>query len=74
MKPQTTERVAANVRAELAARRITGARFAEQMRWSRASTSRRLSGATSWSIDDVEKAAEYLGVTVLDLTAERVAV
>lgn len=71
MKPQTTHRVAANVRAELAARRMTAAEFADAMCWHKSTAHRRLTGATPWSIDDVEDAASVLSLTVEHLIAPR---
>lgn len=78
MEPLTTtetasQRVAANVRAELAARRITYSAFAEQMGWSKATASRRLNAQVSWDVDDVEAVATALGLAASTLTAERAA-
>lgn len=69
----TTQRVAANVRAELAARRISGSRLAQTLGITRTTMYRRLAGMSPWPIDDLEPIAEFLGVTVESLLTERAA-
>lgn len=73
--PETpaSKRVAANVRAELAARQITAASLAVSLGWSKAATSRRLNGSVSWDVDDVEAVADFLRIDFMRLTAERAA-
>ena len=67
-----SERVAANVRAELAARKIKWEAFGALLGWS-PSTRRRLDGASRWDVDEVEFAAAHLGIDVTALTVERAA-
>lgn len=78
MEPQTitetaSQRVAANVRAELAARQIKQAVFAERLGWSKAATSRRLNGLVAWDVDILEAVADELGMRPEALTEARVA-
>lgn len=73
MTGTASQRVAANVRAELAARQIKYTAFAERLGWSKAATSRRLNGLVAWNVDDLDAAASELGVTPASLTAERAA-
>jgi transcriptional regulator with XRE-family HTH domain len=67
----TTQRVAANVRAELAARRISGTELAKALKITRSTMYRRLAGASAWPVDDLEPAAKFLGVSVESLMVER---
>lgn len=69
----TATRVAANVRAELAARRISGTALAMALGITRSTMYRRLDGTSKWPVDDVEKTANFLGVDVRSLLAERAA-
>lgn len=64
----TSGRVAANVRGILAARQIKRADFAAALGWSAGTASRRMSGGT-WTAEDVEAAAAFLGVDVVALAA-----
>lgn len=78
MEPLTSigtasQRVAANVRAELAARQIKQTAFGAALGWSPAATSRRLRGLVSWDIDWVEDVARELGVSAASLAEERAA-
>ncbi len=65
-------RVAANVRGILATRQIRRSDFIAAMNWSKATASRRLNGGT-WDINEVDAAADYFGVDITHLTAERAA-
>lgn len=78
MKPTPTtatasQRVAANVRAELAARKIKWEAFGALLGWSPSTTRRRLDGASRWDVDEVEMAASHLDIDVIYLTGERAA-
>ena len=64
MQQTATERVAANVRAVLAVRHLTWTNFAASMGWSSGTMSRRLNGNAAWQIDEVQRAADVLGVPV----------
>lgn len=67
----TANRVAANVRAELAARRLSGTALATALGITRSTMYRRLDGRSTWPVDDLEKVADFLGVDVLSLLADR---
>lgn len=69
----TNDRVAANVRAELAARRISGSRLATAVGVTRSTMYRRLDGTAPWPVDEVEAVADFLGVPVESLFAARAA-
>ena len=58
------EHVSAEIRAEMARQRISQLELARRLGWSRAAVSRRLSGGTGWSIDEVDKVAGVLGLTL----------
>ena len=78
MEPNPTtatasQRVAANVRAELAARKIAWESFGSLLGWSRSTTYRRLDGVSRWDVDEVEFVAAQLGIDVTALTVERAA-
>jgi transcriptional regulator with XRE-family HTH domain len=64
-----TELVAAEIRAEMARQRVSHADVAAKLGVSRPWLSRRLSGDTSMSVDDVAKIAEALGVPLAQFTA-----
>lgn len=64
------QRTAANVRAEMARKRITQIKLAESVGWSQGAVSRRLSGRVPFNIEELARVAEILGVTVADLVAE----
>lgn len=55
--PTTSERIAANVRAELAARRISQKQLAHTMGWSEGKVSRLVNGGATWDADDAEAVA-----------------
>lgn len=61
------EEVAAEVRAKLARERISGSELARQLGWSQSYTTRRLDGRIALDLDDLERIADALGVTVHDL-------
>lgn len=69
----TTQRIAANVRSELAARRLKGTDLADAISVKRSTMYRRLAGQSAWPAEDIEAAAAYLGVPVEALFAERAA-
>ena len=68
-----SQRVAANVRAELAARQITWESFGALLNWSKSTTGRRLRGELRWDVDEVERAADALSIDVTALTGSRAA-
>lgn len=61
------EAVAGEVRAELAARRLTQANLAKFMRWNTTSLSRILNRPQSMDLAHLEQIALYLGITPLQL-------
>lgn len=61
------ERTAANVRAELARRNISGHDMARDLGWPNTSTWRRLRGVKSMTVDEIVEVADYLGVPVSTL-------
>jgi len=61
---QPHERVAAEVRAELARQRISQTQLAERLNISQAGISRRLSGETPFEINELVAIAEFLCVPV----------
>jgi hypothetical protein len=61
-----SSRVAAEVRAEMARQRLSGARVAKALGWSPMYLSRRVSGQTPFDVDDLEALASLLGVAVMD--------
>lgn len=61
------ECTAANVRAELARRRISGRELARGIGWSAPTTFRRLRGDTPFTIDELIAVARFLGVPVAAL-------
>ena len=68
-----SQRVAANVRAELARRRMTWADFGVRMGWSKSTTSRRRNAETNWEVDEVELAEQVLGLAPNTLSLGRTA-
>lgn len=67
MQPDTTERTAAAVRAELAKRKLNGKKLAEALGWPRTTTWRRLNGSVPFSLDELVTVANFLAVPVADL-------
>ncbi|MDG4796171.1 helix-turn-helix transcriptional regulator [Micromonospora sp. WMMD1082] len=59
--------VAGEIRAHLGRQQISGAKLAQAIDRSEMYVSRRLNGRTSFDLDDLEKIADVLGVTVADL-------
>ena len=59
------------MRAELAARRISGTALASALGITRSTMYRRLDGASPWPVDDLEPVAAFLGVSVESLLADR---
>lgn len=74
--PTSSDRIAANVRAELAARRISQKQMAQALGWSEAKVSRLVSGRGTWDVDDGELVAvRVFGMEdVTPLLAHRVTV
>ncbi|HEY1622139.1 MAG TPA: helix-turn-helix domain-containing protein [Streptosporangiaceae bacterium] len=60
----TNDEVAAELRAELARRRIPNRRIAGQLGWSETYLSRRLTGSVPFSIDDLASVASAIGIPV----------
>jgi len=74
MTTSVTQSVAAEVRAELARKRIPQSDLAEVLGVSQAGISRRLSGATPFDVNELAAVAAFLGVPVGKLMpAENVA-
>lgn len=65
--PTLTQRVAEEVRALLARRRVTQEAAADAIQISTASMSRRLAGAYPFTVDELEGLAALLGVDVRTL-------
>ena len=65
----TAERVAANVRAEMARQKISQVKLAETLRVSQPAISRRLSGRVALNVDELARIADILGVPVAELVA-----
>ncbi|SCL43221.1 Cro/C1-type HTH DNA-binding domain-containing protein [Micromonospora pallida] len=59
--------VAEEIGAHLGRRRMSGAKLARAIERSEMYVSRRLRGETAFDLDDLERIAEVLGVTVTDL-------
>jgi transcriptional regulator with XRE-family HTH domain len=75
-QPSTlADSVAAEVRAHLARRQLTGTALAAAIGKSEMYVSRRLRGEVAFDLVDVEQAAKFLGITAADLLSapERVA-
>ncbi len=67
-QPSTlADSVAAEVRAQLARRQLTGMALANAIGKSEMYVSRRLRGEVSFDLIDVEQAARFLGIAVADL-------
>ena len=61
-EPRLPEAVAAEIRAELARRRLSARRAAARLGWTQAYLSRRLNGDVPFDVEDIEALAELLGV------------
>lgn len=66
------ERVAMNIRAELAAQQLTTADLAAVLNVGPRAAARRVSGSLDFSLNETELVAEWLGVSVLTLSRSRV--
>ena len=62
-----SERVAAEVRAALARRKISTRQLAADLGASQSHTARRVTGKVPFSLDELERVADYLGVPVAEL-------
>lgn len=60
----TTGQVAAEIRAELARRKISGRSLAVQLGWSTTTGHRRLSGTQPLTVEDIARIADFLGVPI----------
>ena len=67
MTDRETHRIAGNVRAEVARRRVSQAAIAEHLGLSQPGVSRRLRGVTAFSAAELVAVAELLGVTAASL-------
>jgi transcriptional regulator with XRE-family HTH domain len=70
---ETAQRVAANVRAEMARRAVTQTILAERLGKSQHFISRRLSGKVPFSVDELGDVAVALNVGLTNLMSEAVA-
>lgn len=61
------QRVAAELRAEMARQKRTGIELATVLKCSQQSASRRLNGGQGLDLDELPVIAEWLGVSVFDL-------
>lgn len=64
------QRVADNIRAEMARRQITQTTLATQLGRTQQAISRRLSGQTPFTIEDAAAIADILGVPLVSLLCE----
>jgi transcriptional regulator with XRE-family HTH domain len=67
------ERVGANVRAEMARRGLNQRSIAPCINLSQQALSRRLNGQTAFNVDELDRIADCLSVTVASLIAPAVA-
>jgi transcriptional regulator with XRE-family HTH domain len=67
----TAVNAAAEVRAEMARQRKTGVGLAEALGLSQQTVSRRLTGQITFSLDELDRVAVWLGVDVLTFFPER---
>lgn len=72
--PQTAtttpaQRVASQIRAELARRQITRSALEQPLNLSRAAVARRLMGDVAFDVNELAAIADLLGVSILDLVA-----
>lgn len=70
MAYSTRERVAAEVRAEMARQRRTQTELAEHLDMSQQAVSRRMTGELAWDVDEITDIADWLGVPLAALMAE----
>lgn len=66
-----SEAVAEEIRVLLARRRMSAAKLAERIGWKQQYIARRMVGAQSFDLDDLEAIAEGLGVQIIDLFPDR---
>jgi transcriptional regulator with XRE-family HTH domain len=66
-----SQQVAGEVRALLARRQISGKQLAAHLGISQFAVSRRLRGQTSFSLDELSAAADFLGVALEDLLSAK---
>lgn len=67
-----TERVASNIRAEMARRKRTQAQLAGALGLTRSSMHRRMTGEQALNVDELHVIASFLGVSVATLLGEDV--
>lgn len=67
------ELVTRRIRDELAQRGVTQHQLADALCWHQAYLSRRLTGAVSWSADDIEEIARCLRLASWQLTTKLIA-
>lgn len=65
--PEFREQVAAEIRAQLARRRMSGRALAKQLGETPTWVSRRLAGQVPLDVDDIQRIAEVLGLTPMEL-------
>lgn len=65
-----TVRIADNIRAEMARKRLTQGDLAEHLNCSQAAVSRRLSGHTPFDVNELQTIADLLGVAPAYLIGE----
>lgn len=58
------ERIAANVRAELARQQRSGSSLSKSLDWSQAAMARRLSGRIPFNVDELDRIAAELNVSL----------
>ena len=64
------QRTAANVRAEMARKRITQTKLADSLGCSQGAISRRLLGRVPFDLNELERVAGQLGVKITDLIVD----
>ena len=67
MNPPTAAGLAGEVRAEMARQGVTAATMAQATDISRASLSRKLNGRNEFTVAEMFRVAEFLGMTLSDL-------
>lgn len=68
----TAQRIAANVRAELARQQRSGADLAKSLSWSQAAMQRRLSGRVAFDVTELDAVATQLEIPLGALIGEAV--
>ena len=64
---QPTKRVSDSVKSLMDAQRLTQQDLAHALEISQQSVSRRLSGITAWSVDELAVVSDLLGVSLVDI-------